>query len=46
MNDRNKHAEQHKEVREGASPLILLYSVVAITLQYSYYTHYLHTIAI
>ena len=36
MNDRNRRAEQCKELREGVSPLILLYSVVAIALQYSY----------
>ena len=27
-NDGNRHAEQHEELREGVSPLILLYSVV------------------
>ena len=32
-------AEQHKDLREGVSPLILLYSVVVIALQYSYNTH-------
>ena len=38
-NDRNRCAEQHEELWEGVSPLILLYSVVAIALQYSYNTH-------
>ena len=28
-NDRNRCAEQHEELREGVSPVILLYSVVA-----------------
>ena len=39
VNDRNRRAEQRKELREGVSPLILLYSVIAIALQYSYNTH-------
>ena len=33
-NDKNRHAEQHKELREGISPLIL----VVIALRYSYNT--------
>ena len=39
VSDRNRHAEQHEELWEGVSPLILLYSVVAIALQYSYSRH-------
>ena len=38
-NDRNRRSEQHEELREGVSSLILLYSVVAIALQYNYNTH-------
>ena len=38
-NDRNRHVEQCEELMEGVSPLILLYSVVAIALQYSYNTY-------
>lgn len=38
-NDRNRWAEQRKKLRKGVSLLILLYSVVAIALQYSHNTH-------
>ena len=38
-NGKNRHAEQREELREGISPLILLFSVVAVALQYSYNTH-------
>ena len=38
-NSKNRHAELREELREGISPLILLFSVVAIALQYSYNTH-------
>ena len=38
-NDRNRCAEQCKELMEGVSPLILLYSIVAIALQYNYNTY-------
>ena len=38
-NDRNRCAEQCKDLMEGVSPLILLYSIVAIALQYRYNTH-------
>ena len=42
MSDKNRCAEECEGLREGVSPLILLYSIVAIALQYSYNTHWLH----
>ena len=39
MSDKNRCAEEREGLREGVSPLILLYLIVAIALQYSYNTH-------